>query len=578
MKIPKCEYSSDCEKIAYLVKSTPQSLHNEDLFVCSKCLNSRFVSEPIVQIPNPGDILYCLEAVEHNLLKIDHFREWHNLDKLWSNLLPELREYKDIHAQLKNDLASAKATNGWDRLPYLHVEARALLETVLESRLWKEYCKEDSIRQFRDNQYGTRKMYSASKKWVNGQMIKLRDHLNVTRYGELKEEHKNLKKQYEQKSELCDEKQQEIDRHLRKLQTQDLKILSLSSEIAQTKKKFENAEQIMIKQENSLSEDRKRQEQEKNKFIQDLEAITQDKIKLEQKLTKDKERIKENNLLTLEEKLTKAEELRLESERKLEEYKEQPKLDSNPNNFSDIIKQMKQRIQKLSKLSFNLTDQEDIQLMEKLVPYKMPPLQCLTLSLSQDIQNIKLLDEFLSNSICDEICYTSPLPFIKKIDTIAQTYPLSMTPYMACLTKMLPLASQEVSFCDSSFLRDEFEDILVAAKNTKQVTFQGCEIEVDDPLDFGDRLEGATFEGINFTGSKFKSDREDGEARFNYVMNFWARDLDDETKFRNIVEGLARVESVKNRHITMYMGSFNVGKEKGKKILEEYGLKKISFS
>ncbi|CAI2385691.1 unnamed protein product [Moneuplotes crassus] len=253
MKVPKCEYSSDCEKIAFLVKSTPESLHNEDLFVCSKCLNSRFASEPIVQIPNPGDVLHCLEATEHNLMRIDHFREWHNLDKLWIKLLPELKDYKDTHAQLNNDLASAKATNGWDRLPYLHVEARTLLETVLESRLWKEYCKEDSIRQFRDNQYWTRKMYSASKKWVNGQMVKLKDYLTETRYGELKEEHKKLKKQYEQKSKLCGEKQQEIGHQMRKLQTQDLKILSLSSEATHNKEKLENVEQIMIEQENSLS-------------------------------------------------------------------------------------------------------------------------------------------------------------------------------------------------------------------------------------------------------------------------------------------------------------------------------------
>ncbi|CAI2386828.1 unnamed protein product [Moneuplotes crassus] len=171
----------------------------------------------------------------YNLIKIDNFRELHKLDKLWSKLLPDLREYKQTHAQLKNDLGSAKATNGWDRLPYLLIEARTLLGTLLKSLLWKEYCKEESIRQFRDSQYGATRMYSASKKWINGQIMKLKDHLTVTRYGELKEEYKQLKQEYKQKSELCNEKQKKIDQKLRKIQSQEFEILELKYKIQENR-------------------------------------------------------------------------------------------------------------------------------------------------------------------------------------------------------------------------------------------------------------------------------------------------------------------------------------------------------
>ncbi|CAI2359950.1 unnamed protein product [Moneuplotes crassus] len=388
-------------------------------------------------------------------------------------------------------------------------------------------------------------MYSASKKWVNGQMVKLRDHLAITRYGELKEEHKQLKKQYDQKSELCDEKQQKIERQMRELQTQDLKLITSNSQVVASKKKLENAEQIMIKQENSLSELREKQKQDKNKFNEDLEAINQEKAKLEKKRIKDKEKIK-----VLKEELAKAEELRLQSERNAEDHKEhsEPKLELDDTTV--IIDGLEQKIKEITELCLCLNQEKHIELINQLIPYKMPPLKSLTSVLAKSHQNTELLNKFFSNSICEHIQHFS-------FGTDRCT--LSITPCMSSLSKVLPCVTQQVSIYFFDLAQTEFEELLVAAKNAKWVRISRGRIVGDCQLDFGGRLEGAAFEEFEFRCLAYDSEGV------------------DEIFFRSIVKGLAEMESEKSRMIRMVVDYSHYNKEKGKKILKEYGLTKIKL-
>ncbi|CAI2385692.1 unnamed protein product [Moneuplotes crassus] len=229
-----------------------------------------------------------------------------------------------------------------------------------------------------------------------------------------------------------------------------------------------------------------------------------------------------------------------------------------PYNTSVIINKKKQNIKEISELKFNLDLKEHIELLKQLIPYKMPPLQDLTFDLDKTLQNTELLNEFLSNSICGHILTNSSC-LIQVFNFRAPNSFLSISPYMASLPKVLPLVSEAAGFRDFSLEKAEFEDLLAAAKNVKKVEISWCSIEGSGQLDFGDKLEGSTFEILDFWGTIFKSEG------------------DDRTSFMNIVKGLAEVESVRSREVKIRSTYCKWNKKKAQEVLEKYGLTKMSL-
>ncbi|CAI2382577.1 unnamed protein product [Moneuplotes crassus] len=152
MRFPKCETRDDCGVVEYVVKSTPDSVFDEDTFVCKRCALNLYIDEETIKIPDFETILDCLNFSEYSLTQIDTFKEAHNLDKFWKKLLPNLEEFTINNIQLKDDLETAKAENNWQKIPYIHIQAKELLSSILNSELFIEYTRQSIYMKFCDQE------------------------------------------------------------------------------------------------------------------------------------------------------------------------------------------------------------------------------------------------------------------------------------------------------------------------------------------------------------------------------------------------------------------------------------------
>ncbi|CAI2384544.1 unnamed protein product [Moneuplotes crassus] len=565
MKVPKCGYAGDCGGIEYLVKSTQDSVFMEDLFVCANCLNSRYPGEQFVQVPKPDDILHCLDSVEHNLIKIEHFKEWHKLEKLWRKILPDLDEYKDRHRQLNCDLASAKSTNSWESLPYLHIESRVLLHTLFESQLWKEYCKEQTCREFRDAKHGTRKMYSASKVWVNGQMMKLRDNIANSEYGRLSKKFEQTRKQCNDQENLIKEQQTKIAQQNNSSMLKEIELTRIKEDLQQ-KNEIINKEKTKFQEKKELIENHKTETEELNKkiLIQNelLDQLSQNKINYEkeiERLTYENQQSKKTQLQQLKEieqlnhEITKGRIIAKKEEDKTQDFKKKQQKGSVSSDVIKFVQETHQKIKKDGKLSFYFSDTKYEQLLEQLSNEIMPPLNDLSFYFLDMLKNTQVLTDFLSNSICESIQKFGLCMFSLS----------SVTKYKASAIKVLPLVTNEAFLGPFILNQKDFEDILVAAQHTNKIQFHECKIETDKECKFAKRLNSATFQILDFCGTGV-------QERSSWIEG-------NHKRFYNIMAGLAKVKSIKNRAITLIVHEDDLDIKETKKTMDDLGLDKISL-
>ncbi|CAI2382869.1 unnamed protein product [Moneuplotes crassus] len=564
MKVPKCGYAGDCGGIEYLVKSTQDNVFMEDLFVCANCLNSRYPGEQFVQIPKPDDILHCLDSVEYNLIKIEHFKEWHKLEKLWRKMLPDLDEYKDRHRQLNCDLASAKSTNSWESLPYLLIESRVLLHTLFDSQLWKEYCKEQTCREFRDAKHGTRKMYSASKVWVNRQMMKLRDNIANSEYGRLSKKFEQTRKQCNGQENLIKEQKTKIAQQNNSSMFREIELTKIKEDLQQ-KNEIIKKQKAQVKEKSELIEKQKaKTEKKKKKILTQKELL--DKLNKE-KLTYEKEieRLTIENKQARKVQVEQRNEIELlnderiiakKEENKKQDFKENSHKDTVSSDILKFVQEKQQEIKKEGRLGFYFSDKRYGQLLEQLSNDIMPPLNELNFYFSdmlKDSQALCILNGFLSNSIRESI---------QKFSICM--YSLSpLTQYKASVAKVLPLINNEILMSSFTLSQKDFEDLLVAAQHTNTIQFHECTIETDKECNFSKRLQAATFQTLDFSGTGV-------DERSAWIEGHYKR-------FNNIMTGLAKVKSIKNREISLIAREDDLYIEEGKKIIGDLGLDKISL-
>ena len=111
--------------------------------------------------------------------------------------------------------------------------------------------------------------------------------------------------------------------------------------------------------------------------------------------------------------------------------------------------------------------------------------------------------------------------------------------------------------------KEEFEDILQSAKHMHTIQFDYCYIEIDSDCNFGDTLDGSTFKKLDFDDS--------GQSSYSN----WNK---DGREFKNIIEGLSKVESVKQNLEEIYLGGCNITKDLALKIVKNGGFDDVKVT
>ncbi|CAI2386057.1 unnamed protein product [Moneuplotes crassus] len=509
MELPKCDYQKECSTVAFMIKARPEGCIPEDIFVCAKCCVTRFTEEESSRVPESGEVLECLEFVEHHLNKINHFREWHKLDQKcniqWTKFLPDLKIYELSHMQLKKDLALAKTTNDWAHLPYLLIEAKELVNSVKTSKIFNEYCKELSFREFRDDKFDANKMHYASKIWTNKQLMKLRNHLTTTEYGrviikigemqEICKKHERIIK--EQEREII-KKDQEIDQKDARIEFSDQEILKLRGEIQNEEQK---AKQLM----KELSE--------KDEFIlahrNEVYSLTHRNIELQEeieKIYKDIEALKKT--LEQKERVVKGlqnykrkeaiKELGCQSDRAM--FAEKSKHMNGSGGIRGIMKRKIEAIRETLELDFCFSYKYHRKFLKEVKHHKITSLESLSFDRPDLLEEPETLNQFLSDLICENTnyCKTS---FIKNSNSLMKKNIHCLCLIITPIIKTLPCVTQEVCFSGTKVSKTQLEGLFVASKNAKKISFINCKIEPGNECGFGEKLEGATFETLDFYGT-----------------------------------------------------------------------------
>ncbi|CAI2369523.1 unnamed protein product [Moneuplotes crassus] len=308
MKYPKCNIRKDCDLVTHLIKCSSDNIFDEDTFVCERCASNLYIDEDPIKIPNLEIILDCLNLAEYNLTQIDSFKEAHNLDKLWKKLLPELEALIISNIELKDDLEITITENNWRKIPSIHIQSKNLLSSVLNSKLYKEYCRQSNYMKFCD-QEAKKKPKRLSKLQPEESKLSID-----------KSEHEKVLKELQETRNLCLQKDEIITQKQDEIQQKDNHIEEKSKEI------MENFIQI---------KNFSHQASEEQKYIKlKEEKILQQKAQID-KLLKNQEQINTANLeQTQSEKDQEIKEFKL----RLSELEKKDKIQQN------IISQLQKKV------------------------------------------------------------------------------------------------------------------------------------------------------------------------------------------------------------------------------------------
>ncbi|CAI2362458.1 unnamed protein product [Moneuplotes crassus] len=309
MKYPKCNIRKDCDLVTHLIKCSSDNIFDEDTFVCERCASNLYIDEDTIKIPNLEIILDCLNLAEYNLTQIDSFKEAHNLDKLWKKLLPELEALIISNIELKDDLEITITENNWRKIPSIHIQSKNLLSSVLNSKLYKEYCRQSNYMKFCD-QEAKKKPKRLSK--LQPEESKLS--IDKSEHEKVLKELKETKNLCLQKDELITQKQDEIqqkDKHIeeksKEIMDKFTQIKNYSHRASEEEKNIKVKEEKILQQKAQIDKLQKDKEQAIAKNVKQAQTEKDQEIKdfkLRVSELEKKEKIQQNIISQLQKKAT----------------------------------------------------------------------------------------------------------------------------------------------------------------------------------------------------------------------------------------------------------------------------------
>ncbi|CAI2362100.1 unnamed protein product [Moneuplotes crassus] len=493
-----------------MVRKTDTNTLEKNLLVCSLCMMTTYSDQDSEPIPDIDVITESLNLADHNIEKIEFFKTEHGLHQVWHTALPQLEGFKTTCNELKKQLQIIKRRNNWEQLVLIHLEVKDLINSLFCSEIMKNYTKQRHCIEFRQTR-GCNPMVS------NISQGAIRDRIEeILQINPFKEA-------------------------LVRASRRDTYKNAQLERLEQDKRNFEDTIRTLSQEKNNFEQVSSQRQLEIDHLTQQIQTFERD----QEQHNRQAEEMKQE-ILVLEDTLQQANSI-------LENTLHQSKHTLDYTELKAIHNAMKESSDSYdedSELTICVSDTSDQELLKTLQLFKLPPLKKFSLNHIYAFNEPELISKFLSNALSSNVKYFHSNAYT--------TSCIELTPYMATLTKTLPLIPSRVDLINWAMTKSQFQDLLVAAQNTDYVQFRHCKIDSSAEVDFGGRLDQATFTNIDFEGT--------GHS----IYSNWNRNGFE--KFKNIVKGLAKVESVKNRRVSIYLGDCGMSRDQAQSILQENGM------
>ncbi|CAI2358850.1 unnamed protein product [Moneuplotes crassus] len=510
---PKCETFSDCGEASYIIRKTANNLLTTDVFACGKCMITTFSNEDCEPIPPIEPIEECLDLIDYNIKTVTSFKDQHKLHKMWDGLAGELDSFRDSFLELRSSLRDIRQEENWSQLSQFQDEAKAILNAIEDSRAMKCYQKQLQVRALHEHKNGLRARQDQT--FLRDKPADFNQSIQRNQITPLNE-HEQLQKD-------------SVEANQRETQTEALEEVK-----TRMKDKIENLTQEKDNFEQALEVSNQRQEQI-DQLTQRIQILTEK----EDKYNAEAEEMKEQ-IANLEASL---------GESKCFITHAELKAIHNP------ITKNSTTFDSSSTLHFDLNTASWVTLLKALQLYQLPPLNYIDLHYVDELGEPEVVSRFVQNAVS---------PSIKKFYFHSMNNScLPIEAYMPALTKALPSIPDNIDFFQFQMIKSHFEDLLVAAQNSKAVRVRYCKVDTKEELDFGDRLTHSTFEELDLD-STGKSEYSD------WSQNGFAQ-------FKNIVKGLAKVSQVKNRPIKLFLAGCGLTRDLAESVLQENGMVNVTL-
>lgn len=213
-------------------------------------------------------------------------------------------------------------------------------------------------------------------------------------------------------------------------------------------------------------------------------------------------------------------------------------------------------ISKSSNFSMDLSETSHQELLRTLQLYRLPALNRLSVLNIHKYNKPEIINKFLLNGLQENI---KEFTFNFSVASCLQ-----VDEYMETFVKVVPRIHTFIKFRYCKLRKDQFETLLIASKNCKKVQFEDSMVETDEECDFGTSLDDSTFEILSFYDSGVSNKSNWKEDSFK--------------KYKNIINGLAKVESVRNRPLELHLKGCEVSKDLAESILKDNGMDKVTVT
>ncbi|CAI2361883.1 unnamed protein product [Moneuplotes crassus] len=492
-----------------MIRKTDTNILEKNLLVCSLCMMTTYSDQDSEPIHYIDAITESLNLGDYNVKKIEFFKIEHGLDQAWHTVLPQFEGFKTTCDELKKQLKFIKKSKHWEHLVHIHFKTKDLINSLFSSELMKNYTKQLHCAEFRETRGYKTFVSDGIQTASRNKVKKIQETIIATQVNLLKESLRRA-------TERDKEKNVQLER------------------LEQDKEELDQTIQALIQEKNNFEQVSSQKQQQVLNLTQTVQTLTEEHKDRNSLIEEMKEKIlsQENTLEQSKHTLSH------------QEFKKvQNSICRSSNSFNES-----------SGVDINLSNTSSQDLLKTLQLFRLPPLASLDVCNIRYFNHPEVITKFVENSLSEHIKHFR--------FSIGNGSCPSISAYMGSLQKTLPLIPDKVELVHWSITKQEFEDLMASCQHSKYVYFCACKILTDSGIDFGDRLDQASFTTIDFNYTGHSS--YDNWSKNGFV------------KFKNIVKGFAKVESIKNRPIDIHLGDCGISKSQAEIILQENGLTKMN--
>ncbi|CAI2359839.1 unnamed protein product [Moneuplotes crassus] len=521
--LPKCKTAEDCDKIAYIVRKTPENFLKQDIFICSTCMASLYSAEHCELIPDIDSIVECLEHAKFNINRISAFKDQFGLEEAWDGLLVVLDKFKEDYDQFRARLESICDHKQWELLAQFQIDARHFLNQIFDSDLMKSFTRQLQFRSYKEVKLGVSFEGGDSQARLRVKLEEQRQTMKTQEILPLREELKNA-------SERLAEGE------------------ALKERLNQEKTELEQRVQTLVQEKDELISQHEQSSIQSQQQIQELNTKIQTLTEEDNNRNAQFEEMK-TQITNLEACLGEAKYSLSHPELKM---------------ILDSIRNGNYTVNNLTSLTFDLNNVSHQNALKALQLFRLPRLNQIHLNYVDSFNSPEVMANFMANAFrpAADQQWSSVNQFV--FSNATNDWTKEVGPYIPALKKVFPVIRDFIRIYYLKLSKTEFEDLVVAAKHCKTIKMGNCNIETDEEVGFGDRLDDSTFTKLDFHNL--------GSSSYgsNWKQNGFNR-------FKSIIKGLAKVCQIKNRQISIDLSSCDLSKDLAESVLQDNGMTKMTI-